>query len=62
MLKEEEKEFKEAMFDLHLQQLFYISEHKEPSEKIENDIKVLRRTYARRKILQKIGDVNDGKH
>ena len=54
-MNETKKELKRQLFELRLAQAFYISEHKEDSEEIVKDIKVLKKKYARVLLNEKMG-------
>ena len=61
-MNETKKELKKQLFELRLAQAFYIAEHKEDSEKIVNDIKVLKKKYARVLLNEKMGGKENDKH
>ncbi len=54
-MNETKKELKRQLFELRLAQAFYIAEHKEDSEEIVKDIKVLKKKYARVLLNEKMG-------
>lgn len=61
-MNETKKELKRQLFELRLAQAFYIAEHKEDSEEIVKDIKVLRKKYARVLLNEKMGGKENDKH
>ena len=61
-MNETKKELKRQLFELRLAQAFYIAEHKEDSEEIVKDIKVLKKEYARVLLNEKMGGKENDKH
>ncbi len=61
-MNETKKELKRQLFELRLAQAFYIAEHKEDSEEIVKDIKVLKKKYARALLNEKMGGKENDKH
>jgi len=61
-MNETKKELKRQLFELRLAQAFYIAEHKEDSEEIVKDIKVLKKKYARVLLNEKMGGKENDKH
>lgn len=61
-MNETKKELKKQLFELRLAQAFYIAEHKEDSEEIVKDIKVLKKKYARVLLNEKMGGKENDKH
>lgn len=61
-MNETKKELKRQLFELRLAHAFYIAEHKEDSEEIVNDIKVLKKKYARVLLNEKMGGKENDKH
>ena len=61
-MNETKKELKRQLFELRLAQAFYISEHKEDSEEIVKNIKVLKKKYARVLLNEKMGGKENDKH
>ena len=61
-MNETKKELKRQLFELRLAQAFYIAEHKEDSEEIVKDIKILKKKYARVLLNEKMGGKENDKH
>lgn len=55
MTYEEKEEFRTRLFNLRLQQTYYMMENKRSNPELDNNIKVLKKEYASKLMKEKLG-------
>lgn len=60
MTKEEKEEYRKRLFDLHLQQAYYMMEHKTVSSEINKEKIKVKKEYVKKLVKEMIGDVKNG--
>lgn len=61
-MNETKEELRKALFELRLAQAFYVNEHKEESVELTQNIKVIKKQYARALFNEKMGGKENDKH